>query len=138
MDVKEAENGDRIIQGRVLVAPGALQLTVHRSGGIYQVKCRPGEPVCGHCPSVHVMMESVAKEVGANAIGVMLTGMGGDGSDGMLMMRKAGARTMAQDEKSCVVFGMPKVAWEKGGAEELVPLSDIGDRIIQRYGEISK
>jgi len=135
MEVKEADHGDRIMPGRVLIAPGAKQLRVIRSGGLYQVTCQPGEKVSGHCPSVDVMMESVAQNVGANSIGVMLTGMGSDGSKGMLMMRKAGARNIAQDEASSVVFGMPKVAFEMGGAERLVPLDAIAASVIGILGE---
>lgn len=130
MEVREAQTGDRIIPGRVLIAPGGLQMTVHRSGGIYEVKCRGEEKVSGHCPSVDVMMHSVAAEVGANSIGVILTGMGGDGAEGMLAMRKKGARTVVQDEASCVVFGMPKVALEKGGAECARPLDSIPDAVL--------
>lgn len=135
MEVKEAETGDRIRSGRILVAPGAKQLEVVRSGGVYQVRCEPGEKVSGHCPSVDVMMHSIAKHVGANAIGVMLTGMGSDGAAGMLAMRNAGARNMAQDEASCVVFGMPKVAYERGGAEKLVPLDKIAAKVISMLTE---
>lgn len=131
MDVKEAEDGDRVMIGRVLVAPGGKQMRVVRAGGIYSVEIRPGELVCGHCPSVEVLMQSVALAVGANAVGVMLTGMGHDGADGLKAMRDAGARTLAQDEKSCVVFGMPKVAYERGGAERLVPLSDIAPSVLR-------
>jgi two-component system chemotaxis response regulator CheB len=125
MQVKEAENGDRVMPGRILVAAGGVHMTIRRSGGVYYADCRTGEKVCGHCPSVEVLMHSVAKSVGANAVGVMLTGMGHDGADGMVAMRNAGARTIAQDEKSCVVFGMPKVAFERGGAETLTPLENI-------------
>lgn len=135
MEVKEAEDGDRIRAGRILVAPGALQMQVVRSGGIYQVKCAPGEKVSGHCPSVDVMMHSVAKQVGRNAVGVMLTGMGSDGAKGMLAMREAGARNIAQDEASSVVFGMPKVAFEKGGAEKLFPIDRIAPQVISLLTE---
>ncbi|EAT15796.1 chemotaxis response regulator protein-glutamate methylesterase [Desulfuromonas acetoxidans] len=135
MEVKEAENGDRIRPGRILVAPGALQMEVVRSGGIYQVRCAPGEKVSGHCPSVDVMMHSVAKHVGRNAVGVMLTGMGSDGAEGMLAMKNAGARNLAQDEASSVVFGMPKVAYEKGGAEKLFPLDRIASQVISLLTE---
>jgi two-component system chemotaxis response regulator CheB len=131
MDVKEAEDGDRVMTGRILVAPGGKHMRVVRAGGIYSVEIRPGELVCGHCPSVEVLMQSVALSVGANAVGVMLTGMGHDGADGLKAMRDAGARTLAQDEKSCVVFGMPKVAYERGGAERLVPLSDIAPSVLR-------
>lgn len=130
MEVKEAENGDRVLPGRVLVAPGGLQTEVYRSGGIYLVKCRNGENVCGHCPSVEVLFQSVAKYVGANSIGIMLTGMGSDGADGMLAMRVAGARTIAQDESTSVVFGMPKAAYDRGGAECLLPLDVIPEAVV--------
>lgn len=130
MQVKEAESGDRIMPGRVLVAPGEKQMKVLRSGGIYQVDCQTGEKVNGHCPSVEVLFESVAKNVGANAVGVMLTGMGADGADAMLSLRHSGARTLAQDEKSCVVFGMPNEAYKRGGAERLLPLTDIAGEVI--------
>jgi two-component system chemotaxis response regulator CheB len=130
LEVLEAKTGDRVIPGRVLIAPGGNHMKVLRSGGIYQVECKPGENVNGHCPSVEVLFQSVAHSVGANAIGVMLTGMGGDGAEGMLAMKLAGARTIAQDEATCVVFGMPKVAYEKGGAEKLVPLHEIPGRLM--------
>jgi two-component system chemotaxis response regulator CheB len=130
MEVKEAENGDRVMQGRVLVAPGGFHMKVIRSGGIYKVDIREGEPVHGHCPSVEVMMQSVAGSVGANAIGVMLTGMGDDGADGMKAMRDSGARTLAQDEKTSVVFGMPKEAYARGGAERLVPLPEVARTVL--------
>jgi len=106
-------------------------MRVERSGGIYQVRCEDGEKVSGHRPSVDVLMNSVAESVGRNAVGVMLTGMGSDGAAGMLAMRKAGARTMAQDEASSVVFGMPKMAYEKGGAERLVALDDMASEIVK-------
>ncbi len=135
MEVREAQSGDRIMPGRILVAPGNFHMRVVRSGGIYKVQCEEGEKVSGHRPSVNVMMHSVAKEVGRNAVGVMLTGMGSDGAEGMLAMRQAGARCIAQDEASSVVFGMPKVAFEKGGAEKLVPLEDIAQATINLLSE---
>jgi two-component system chemotaxis response regulator CheB len=131
MEVKEAEDGDRVMPGRVLIAPGGNHMRVIRSGGIYKVEVTPGEPVLGHCPSVEVMMNSVAEQVGANAVGVMLTGMGRDGADAMVAMRKAGARTVAQDEATSVVFGMPKEAYERGGAESLAPLDRIAGKVIE-------
>lgn len=136
VEVKEAEDGDRIVRGRVLIAPGDYQMSVIRSGGQYLVKCDRGEKVNGHCPSVSVLFDSIADNVGANAIGVILTGMGKDGADAMLRMRKAGARTIAQDEKSCVVFGMPREAYVCGGAERLVNLSDIPWVIIKLFEEM--
>lgn len=136
LEVREAESGDRVRSGLVLLAPGAKQMRVQRTGGIYMVTCEPGEKVSGHCPSVDVLMHSVADHAGANAIGVMLTGMGSDGAQGMLAMRKSGARNIAQDEASSVVFGMPRVAYEKGGAEALLPLEDIAGRIVSLLTEM--
>ncbi len=131
MEVKEAEDGDRIVSGRILIAPGGRQMRVVRSGGYYKVEVKMGELVNGHCPSVEVMMASVAEFVGANAVGAMLTGMGRDGADGMKAMRQAGARCIAQDEATSVVFGMPKEAFERGGAERLVPLGQIAPTILE-------
>ncbi len=130
MSVKQADTGDRVMPGQVLIAPGDRHLTVRRSGGIYTVDCRHGENVCGHCPSVEVLFDSVAKHVGANAVGIMLTGMGHDGADAMVNMRNAGARTVAQDEATSVVFGMPKEAYIRGGAEKLMPLDSIADEAL--------
>ena len=136
MQVKEAEHGDRVRTGLVLIAPGGKQLEVVRSGGFYKVRLGGEEKVSGHCPSVDVMMHSVAKHVGVNAVGAILTGMGQDGAAGMLAMKQAGARCIAQDEKSSVVFGMPKVAYEKKGAERLVPLDNIASVLLSLlYGE---
>jgi len=135
MEVKEAVSGDRIMPGRILIGPGGLHMEVTRSGGHYQVRCEAGPTVKGHCPSVDVLMHSAARHVGANAVGVMLTGMGSDGAEGMLAMRKAGARNIAQDEASCVVFGMPRVAYELGGAESLVSLDHMAGRIVDLLGE---
>ncbi len=131
MNVKRAENGDRVMPGRVLIAPGGKQMKVYRSGGVYQVRVYEGEKVNGHCPSVEVMMNSVAQQVGDNAVGAMLTGMGGDGAEGLLAMRQAGSRTFAQDEKTCVVFGMPKVAYEKGAVERLLPIDAMVPTILK-------
>ncbi|MGL4595482.1 MAG: protein-glutamate methylesterase/protein-glutamine glutaminase [Thermoguttaceae bacterium] len=125
MVVKEAENDDPIIDGRALVAPGGKQLEVVRFGTGWKVHIFDAPLCCGHRPSVEQMMNSVAKNVGKSAIGAMLTGMGADGAGGMKAMRDAGARCIAQDEESCVVFGMPKEAFARGGAESLVPLSKI-------------
>ncbi len=130
MQVKEAADGDTIIPGRVLIAPGEMQMSVVRSGGSYRVVCRPGDKVNGHCPSVEVIMNSAATALGKHAVGIMLTGMGGDGARGLKAMRGAGARTLAQDEASSVVFGMPKVAWELGAAERLVPLNKIAATVM--------
>lgn len=137
MNVKEAETGDRITTGQILIAPGGRHMKVKRSGGFYQVNCEDGELVSGHRPSVDLLMHSVAEVVGANAIGIMLTGMGADGANGLLAMRKAGARTLAQDEASSVVFGMPKIAFERGGAERLLPLNDIAPETLRLLSEKS-
>ena len=135
MQVKEAEHGDRVRTGLILIAPGGKQMEVVRSGGFYQVRLGNEEKVSGHCPSVDVMMHSVSQHVGANAVGAMLTGMGQDGAEGMLAMKQAGSRCIAQDEASSVVFGMPKVAFEKGGAERLVPLDKISTSLLSLLTE---
>ncbi|MEA1911989.1 MAG: CheB methylesterase domain-containing protein, partial [Spirochaetota bacterium] len=137
VSVKEAKTGDRILRGTVLVAPGGdTHLKVIRTGGQYRVQCFNGEKVNGHRPSVGVLFDSVAQQVGTNAVGVILTGMGRDGSFELKNMRDAGAKTMAQDEKTSVVFGMPMEAWKCGGAEELVPLQNITDRLISILEEM--
>jgi len=133
--VKEAQDGDRIFPGQVLIAPGDQHMTVKRQGGIYIVHCETGAPVCGHCPSVEVLMQSVAREVGANSVGVMLTGMGRDGASGLLAMRTAGARTIAQDEATCVVYGMPREAVAQGAVERIVPLSGISQAMLEAFGQ---
>jgi two-component system chemotaxis response regulator CheB len=125
VQVKEAENGDRVSQGRVLVAPGGLQTTVMRSGGEYLVRVKPGDRVNGHAPSVDVLFDSVAATCGANAVGVVLTGMGRDGAAGLLKMRQAGARTLSQDEATSLIYGMPMEAWAQGGSEKQVPLGAV-------------
>ncbi|MHC4885834.1 MAG: protein-glutamate methylesterase/protein-glutamine glutaminase [Planctomycetota bacterium] len=130
MEVKEAAHDDRIMPGRILIAPGGMQMSIRRSGGTYRVEVKPGELVNGHCPSVEVLMASAAKYVGTNAVGVMLTGMGADGADAMKQMRDAGARCIAQDEATCVVFGMPKEAHARGGAEALLPLNRIAAGVL--------
>ena len=132
MEVKEAEHNDRVMTGRVLVAPGDQHMKLIRSGGVYRVVLEGGENVCGHRPSVEVLFRSVAQYAGNNAIGIMLTGMGHDGADGMVEMRKNGARTVAQNEETSVVFGMPKEAFERGGAEKLAALDNI-PQIVHEY-----
>jgi len=130
MEVKEAQTGDRIMQGRVLIAPGDFHMHVVRSGGRYEVVCRQSEKVSGHRPSVDVLMHSVAQHVGSNACGIILTGMGADGAKGLKAMREAGATTFGQDERSCVVYGMPKVALEIGAVERVLPLEKIAAAAI--------
>lgn len=122
---KEAETGDYVEQGKVLVAPGDQHMKIKKAGNKYKVICFEGEKVSGHCPSVDVLFESVAEEAGRCAIGIILTGMGYDGAKGLLAMRKKGARTIGQDEKSSVVYGMPKAAFNIGAVEKQLPLVDI-------------
>ena len=133
MEVREAKNGDRVERGVILIAPGDKQMRVMASSGGYMVQCMPGNKVSGHCPSVDVLFESVADAAGANAVGVILTGMGGDGAKYMLKMRKAGAHTIGQDQASCVVYGMPMVAYNIGAVAEQLPLSKIGDAVMRRF-----
>ena len=123
--VKEGESGDFVEQGSVYVAPGDQQMRIKKSGTKYRIECVRGEKVNGHCPSVDVLFDSVAKEAGADAIGILLTGMGYDGAKGMLALRRKGGRTIGQDEASSVVYGMPKVAFDIGGVETQAPLGDI-------------
>ena len=130
MNAKEAENGDRLRQGLIILGHGSEQLEVHRdSGGLY-VTSKPGEKVSGHCPSVDVLFSSVAKVTGKGTIGIILTGMGRDGASGLAEMRKSGAYTIGQDKDSCVVYGMPCVAFEEGAVIKQAPLSDIKNIII--------
>jgi two-component system chemotaxis response regulator CheB len=132
IEVKEAVHGDRVVQGRALIAPGNRHLRVRRSGGHYQVDVLEGARVSGHRPSVDVLFHSVARAAGENAVGVLLTGMGEDGADGLLAMKRAGAVTLAQDEASCVVFGMPRAAIERGAVDEVLPLGAIGEAVRRR------
>lgn len=114
MEVREAKNGDTIHPGLALIAPGGKQMEVVRSGRNYMVQCHPGAKVSGHCPSVDVLFNSIAKNVAINKIGIIMTGMGRDGADGLLKMRQSGAFTIGQDKESCVVYGMPMVAHNIG------------------------
>jgi len=126
MEVKEAQHGDLILPGKVLIAPGGdYHMKVNKRGNGHIVEFIKGEKVNGHCPSVDVLFNSVAEKVGANAIGVILTGMGYDGAKGLLNMKKTGAMTIGQDEQSCVVYGMPKVAYDIGGVSKQVTLKNI-------------
>jgi two-component system, chemotaxis family, protein-glutamate methylesterase/glutaminase len=122
---KEAENGDEIKPGSVLVAPGDYQMKMIKRGRKYMVECFKGDKVNGHRPSVDVLFNSVAEVMGSRAIGVILTGMGYDGAKGILEMKKKGAITIGQDEKSCVVYGMPRVAYDIGAVTKQIPLSSI-------------
>ncbi|MFC4099897.1 protein-glutamate methylesterase/protein-glutamine glutaminase [Paenibacillus xanthanilyticus] len=130
-EVKEAQSGDEVIPGRVLIAPGDRHMRVKKSGSSYRVECFEGEKVNGHCPSVDVLFDSVAKTCAAESVGVMLTGMGYDGAKGLLAMRRKGARTIGQNEQSSVVYGMPRVAFELGAVEKQSSLEYISQAILK-------
>jgi len=126
MEVKEARSGDVILPGKVFIAPGGEEhMRINKKGSNYIVECIKGEKVNGHCPSVDVLFNSVADKAGAHAIGVILTGMGYDGAKGLLNMKKAGAKTIGQDEQSSVVYGMPKVAYDIGAVSKQIALKNI-------------
>ncbi len=130
--VAEARDGERILPGHAYIAPGGLHLSVERSGANYIARVVDGEPVNRHKPSVEVLFKSAARVVGPNAIGIMLTGMGADGARAMKEMRDAGSYNYAQDETSCVVFGMPREAINAGAAHEVLPLTQIAPKLIER------
>jgi two-component system chemotaxis response regulator CheB len=130
--VKEAQDGERILPGHGYIAPGGFHLSVERSGANYIARVQDGEPVNRHKPSVEVLFESAARVVGPNALGIMLTGMGGDGAKAMKAMKDAGAYNYVQDEASCVVFGMPREAIAAGAADEVLPLNQIAPHLIDR------
>lgn len=130
VSVREARDGDLLERGLVLVAPGDRHLTVVKDGPAFRARLDGSQKVCGHRPSVDVLFRSLAECALARGVGLLLTGMGRDGADGLLAMRRAGARCLAQDEASSVVFGMPKEAWENGAAERLVPLESAADEIV--------
>jgi two-component system chemotaxis response regulator CheB len=129
--VAEAVDGARVLPGHAYIAPGGFHLSVERSGANYIARVQDGEPVNRHKPSVEVLFESAARIVGRNALGVMLTGMGGDGAKAMRAMRDAGSWNIAQDEASCVVFGMPREAIAHGAAHEVLPLAQIAPRLVE-------
>lgn len=133
--VKEAETGDKVVQGRVLIAPGDRHMRLVKVGNEYQVEVKGTDRVNGHCPSVEVLFQSVAKTAKDKAIGVILTGMGGDGGKGLLEMRQAGAQTIGQNEATCVVYGMPKVAYDLGAVQYQMDLTAIPSKI---YSLLSK
>jgi two-component system, chemotaxis family, protein-glutamate methylesterase/glutaminase len=130
LEVKEAESGDMVLPGRVLIAPGGSHIKVIRNGSGYSLQCFNGEKVNGHCPSVDVLFYSVAENCGNRALGIILTGMGHDGANGLLEMRKKGDKTIGQDEDSCIVYGMPKAAYELGAVERQASLNDIPKEIL--------
>lgn len=130
--VKEAEHGERVLPGHAYIAPGDQHMELSRNGANYQIKLHDGDPVNRHRPSVDVLFHSVAKYAGRNAVGVILTGMGNDGAAGMLEMHQAGAWTIAQNETSCVVFGMPREAINFGGVHEIVDLHQISQQMLAK------
>ncbi|MDE7063568.1 MAG: chemotaxis response regulator protein-glutamate methylesterase [Lachnospiraceae bacterium] len=133
--VKEAQTGDKVVQGRVLIAPGDKHMRLVKVGNEYQVEVKGTDRVNGHCPSVEVLFQSVARVAKDKAIGIILTGMGGDGGKGLLEMRQAGAQTIGQNEASCVVYGMPKVAYDLGAVQYQLDLASIPGKV---YSLLSK
>ena len=131
ISVKEAANGDAVIRGHALIAPGNYHLLLKRSGARYYVAVREGPLVNRHRPSVDVLFRSTARYAGANAIGIIMTGMGDDGAHGLKEMKEAGAKTIAQDEQTCVVFGMPKEAIKLGAADLVLPLEQIAPAVVK-------
>lgn len=132
VSVREARHGDRVMPGRVLIAPGGKHMLLKRSGAQYMVDVVDGPPVSRHRPSVDVLFRSAARFAGKNAVGIIMTGMGDDGARGLKEMHDAGAWTLAQDEASCVVYGMPKEAVKLGGVDRVLPLKDIPGAILGR------
>jgi two-component system chemotaxis response regulator CheB len=130
LSVREAKDGDQILIGHVYIAPGNHHLTIERSGARYICRVNQQPAVNNHRPAVDVLFRSVANQAGRNAAGVLLTGMGADGADGLLEMFRAGSPTIAQDQASCVVWGMPREAVKRGGASEVLPLDQIGKRVL--------
>lgn len=129
--VKEAEDGDTVVPGKVLIAPGNFHMLLRRSGARYFVRVKTGPLVSRHRPSVDVLFKSVAKYAGANAVGIIMTGMGRDGAEGILQMKKAGAQTIAQNEATCVVYGMPKEAVANESIDHVLPLDQIGRKMLR-------
>ncbi len=138
---QEAAHGERVLPGHAYIAPGDMHLSLGRSGANYVTELDQGPPVNRHRPAVDVLFRSAARNAGANALGVILTGMGKDGAVGMLEMRNAGAYNVAQDEASCVVYGMPKEAVAHGGVHEVLPLSQIGPHVLAKlsaHGRVTR
>ncbi len=129
MEVKEAQDGDSVVTGRALIAPGNYHMLLRRSGARYFVQVKTGPPVHHQRPSVDVLFNSAAQSAGANVVGIILTGMGADGAEGLLAMKERGAYTIAQDEASCVVFGMPREAIRRGATQKVLPLARIPEEI---------
>ena len=131
LSVQEARDGDSVLRGRALIAPGNRHLLLKRSGAKYYVELKDGPLVCRHRPSVDVLFRSAARYAGKNAVGVIMTGMGDDGAKGMKEMKEAGALTLAQDEESCIVFGMPNEAIKLGGVDKILPLQKLPDEVLR-------
>lgn len=131
IEVKEAADGDTLLRGRALIGPGNRHILLKRSGARYYVEVKDGPLVCRHRPSVDVLFRSAARYAGANAVGVIMTGMGDDGARGMLEMKQAGAWTIAQDEATCVVFGMPNEAIKRGAVDKILPLESIAKEVLR-------
>ncbi|ETR68028.1 MAG: chemotaxis-specific methylesterase [Candidatus Magnetoglobus multicellularis str. Araruama] len=130
IEVQEAKEGDHIIPGKAIIAPGSQHILLERSGAYYHVTLKDGPLICGHRPSVEVLFKSTAKCVGRNAIGIILTGMGNDGALGLKEMKNNGAKTIAQDENSCIVFGMPKEAIAAGAVDYIESLEKIPQLVL--------
>jgi two-component system chemotaxis response regulator CheB len=135
LEVKEAADGDSVLPGRALLAPGNYHMLLQRNGARYLVRVKNGPPVHHQRPSVDVLFQSVAQAAGGNAVGVILTGMGADGAAGLLAMRQQGAHTIAQDEASCVVFGMPKEAIQRQAAAKVLPLHRIAEELVRHLAQ---
>lgn len=138
MRVKEAENGDRVERGKIIIAAGEFHMYLKKDAQGYFIKSQQGARVNGHCPSVEVLFESVAETAKNKAVGIILTGMGADGARGLLKMRHAGAYTIGQDKESCVVYGMPMVAFDIGGVMKQLPLNQIGGEIIRHLNTLPR
>ena len=130
MEVREAKDGDLLYPGLCLIAPGGLQMQVLKDSSGMRVECKEGEKVSGHCPSIDYLFSSVAKAIGAHAVGIILTGMGKDGANGLLSMHEAGAYTLGQDEKSSIVYGMPMEAYKLGAVDRQGNLSEIANYLL--------
>ncbi len=135
LEVREAEAGDRVLPGRVLLAPASYHMSLGRLNGGYRIRLEQGSEVNGHKPSVEVLFQSAAREAGEKAVGVILTGIGADGAEGLLAMRRAGAPTFGQDEATCVVYGMPRRAWELGAVERKLDLDRMAREIVGLFAE---
>jgi two-component system chemotaxis response regulator CheB len=136
MTVSEAQDGERVLPGHAYIAPGDRHMKLARSGANYVIELDDGAPVNRHRPSVDVLFRSVAAVAGPNALGVMLTGMGRDGASAMLEMKQAGSFNIAQDEASCIVFGMPREAIAAGAVDEVLPVTRIAERLQARLAEM--